>query len=94
MMAALLLVMGGAGGASGAGRARAGAQALAAAPRFPVVWHVGSGYNSVNGSIPAPGWSRRGWCCHLLTPSLVDTDSEGRVEGSRGPPRGGVVQAL
>ena len=40
----------------------------AAPPRFPVVWHVGSGYNSVNGSIPAPGWppaslAAAGWQC-------------------------------
>eukprot|EP01048_Picozoa_sp_COSAG05_P016453 COSAG05_NODE_2118_length_3536_cov_3.709340_2_plen_252_part_00 len=34
--------------------------------KFPVYWHVGSGYNSVNGSIPAPGWPRSltaGWQC-------------------------------
>jgi hypothetical protein len=35
-------------------------------PRFPVVWHVGSGYDAVNGSIPAPGWPAslaKGWQC-------------------------------
>jgi hypothetical protein len=35
-------------------------------PLFPVFWHVGSGYNSVNGSIPAPGWPASltaGWQC-------------------------------
>ena len=42
------------------------AQKQVSAPRFPVVWHVGSGYNSVNGSIPAPGWPAslaKGWQC-------------------------------
>ena len=33
---------------------------------FPVFWHVGSGYNTVNGTVPAPGWPRSlaaGWQC-------------------------------
>jgi hypothetical protein len=33
---------------------------------WPVVWHVGSGWDSINGSIPAPGWPRslaHGWQC-------------------------------
>ena len=33
---------------------------------FPVVWHVGSGWDSVNGSVPAPGWPAalaHGWQC-------------------------------
>jgi hypothetical protein len=33
-------------------------------PRFPVFWHVGSGYNTINGTIPSPGWPRKltaGW---------------------------------
>jgi hypothetical protein len=34
--------------------------------RFPVTWLVGSGWDSINGSIPAPGWpysSKFGWQC-------------------------------
>lgn len=35
--------------------------------RFPVTWLVGSGWDSVNGSIPAPGWPndlKWGWQCN------------------------------
>ena len=35
-------------------------------PPFPVFWHVGSGYDTINGSVPAPGWPRSlsaGWQC-------------------------------
>jgi hypothetical protein len=38
-----------------ASAARVGA-GWAGATRFPVVWNVGAGYDSINGSVPAPGW--------------------------------------
>ena len=44
-------------------------QPAAAAPardRFPVTWMVGSGWDEINGSIPAPGWPPSlhwGWQC-------------------------------
>eukprot|EP01048_Picozoa_sp_COSAG05_P003451 COSAG05_NODE_158_length_15673_cov_23.898946_11_plen_273_part_01 len=49
-----------------AAAAAAATIAATAPPRFPVIWHVGSGYDSVNGSIPAPGWPAslaNGWQC-------------------------------
>lgn len=42
------------------------AQARHSSASWPVVWHVGSGWDSINGSIPAPGWPRslaHGWQC-------------------------------